>query len=64
MIGSQFAGIEDRLDSGGTVEAFTRSYFGYREDFLSVVAIVLVAISVLFGSVFAFSIKAFNFQKR
>ncbi|KAL6208156.1 hypothetical protein ACLB2K_019107 [Fragaria x ananassa] len=64
LIGSQFAGIEDRLDSGETVEAFTRSYFGYREDFLSVVAIVLVAISVLFGSVFAFSIKAFNFQKR
>ncbi|PRQ26836.1 putative sulfate-transporting ATPase [Rosa chinensis] len=64
MIGSQFDGIEDRLDSGETVDAFTRTYFGYREDFMSVVAIVLVAFSVLFGSVFAFSIKAFNFQKR
>ncbi|KAM5564594.1 hypothetical protein ABKV19_018929 [Rosa sericea] len=64
MIGSQFGGIEDRLDSGETVDAFTRTYFGYREDFISVVAIVLVAFSVLFGSVFAFSIKAFNFQKR
>ncbi|PQP92779.1 hypothetical protein Pyn_12306 [Prunus yedoensis var. nudiflora] len=61
---SQFGGIKDTLDSGETVDDFIRAYFGYRTDFLGVVAIVLVGISGLFGFIFAFSIKVFNFQKR
>ncbi|XP_021800492.1 ABC transporter G family member 39-like isoform X5 [Prunus avium] len=61
---SQFGGIKDTLDSGETVDDFIRAYFGYRTDFLGVVAIVLVGISGLFGFIFAFSIKVINFQKR
>jgi hypothetical protein len=45
------------------VEDFLMSYFGYRNDFVGVVAIVIVGISVLFGFTFAYSTKAFNFQK-
>ncbi|KAK4559269.1 hypothetical protein RGQ29_008487 [Quercus rubra] len=64
LIASQFGDIKDRLDSGQTVEEFLRSYFGCRNDFLGVVSIVTVGITVLFGVSFAFSIKALNFQKR
>ncbi|XP_062163795.1 pleiotropic drug resistance protein 1-like isoform X2 [Alnus glutinosa] len=64
LIASQFGDIDDTLDSGESVEEFLMSYFGYRHDFVGVVAIVIVGISVLFGFTFAYSIKAFNFQKR
>ncbi|KAE8056422.1 hypothetical protein FH972_013197 [Carpinus fangiana] len=64
MIASQFGDIGEKFDSGETVEDFLMSYFGYRNDFVGVVAIVIVGISVFFGFTFAYSIKAFNFQKR
>ncbi|KAK9946082.1 hypothetical protein M0R45_011563 [Rubus argutus] len=64
LVASQFGDIKDKMDSGETVEDFVRTYFGYRHDFVGIVAVVLVGISVLFGFMFAFSIKVFNFQKR
>ncbi|KAE8730781.1 Pleiotropic drug resistance protein 3 [Hibiscus syriacus] len=64
LIASQYGGIKDTFDSGITVEHFVRTYFDFKEDFVGVVAIVVVGICVLFGFMFAFSIKAFNFQKR
>ncbi|XP_039051271.1 pleiotropic drug resistance protein 1-like isoform X2 [Hibiscus syriacus] len=64
LIASQYGGIKDTFDSGETVEHFVRTYFDFKEDFVGVVAIVVVGICVLFGFMFAFSIKAFNFQKR
>ncbi|XP_039166274.1 pleiotropic drug resistance protein 1 isoform X4 [Eucalyptus grandis] len=64
LVASQFGDVKDVLDSGETVEEFVRSYFGFRHDFLGVVAIVLVGLSLLSGFIFAFSTKAFNFQKR
>ncbi|CAJ1973751.1 unnamed protein product [Sphenostylis stenocarpa] len=64
LVTSQFGDTKDRIETGETVEEFVRSYFGYREDFVGVAAAVLVGFSLLFGFTFAFSIKAFNFQKR
>lgn len=64
LVASQFGDIKHQLDTGETVEDFVRSYFGYKHDFLGVVAAVLVGLPVLFGFIFAFSIRAFNFQKR
>lgn len=64
LIASQFGDIKDKFDTGESVEHFVRNYFGYRRDLLGVVAAVHVGICVLFGFTFAFSIKAFNFQKR
>ncbi|XWS16999.1 hypothetical protein CRYUN_Cryun33cG0029900 [Craigia yunnanensis] len=64
LVASQFGDIEDAFESGETVKDFLKSYFDYRDDFVWVVAIVIVGICVLFGFIFAFSIKAFNFQKR
>ncbi|KAG2700044.1 hypothetical protein I3760_07G215100 [Carya illinoinensis] len=64
LTASQFGDIKDKLDTGETVEDFLRSYFGYRHEFLGVVAVAIVGFPVLFGFTFAYSIKAFNFQKR
>ncbi|RDX70994.1 Pleiotropic drug resistance protein 1, partial [Mucuna pruriens] len=64
LITSQFGDIKERIETGETVEEFVRSYFGYRDDFVGIAAAVLVGFSLLFGFTFAFSIKAFNFQKR
>ncbi|KOM41952.1 hypothetical protein LR48_Vigan04g215000 [Vigna angularis] len=64
LVTSQFGDIKERIESGESVEEFVRSYFGYRDDFVGVAAAVLVGFSLLFGFTFAFSIKAFNFQKR
>ncbi|KAK7311855.1 hypothetical protein RJT34_10277 [Clitoria ternatea] len=64
LVTSQFGDVKERIDTGETVEEFVRSYFGYRDDFVGVAAAMLVGFSLLFGFTFAFSIKAFNFQKR
>ncbi|KAI4379902.1 hypothetical protein MLD38_006141 [Melastoma candidum] len=64
MVASQFGDITETMDSGETVEDFVRNYLGFRHDFLWIVAVVLVAFSLLFGFFFAFGIKTFNFQKR
>lgn len=64
LIGSQFGDIKDTLVSGETVEEFIRSYFGFRHDFVGVVAVVIVGISVLFAFTFGYSIKMFNFHNR
>lgn len=52
------------METGETVQEFVRTYFGYRDDFKGVAAAMVVGFSLVFGITFAFSIKAFNFQKR
>ncbi|XP_029125540.1 pleiotropic drug resistance protein 1 [Cajanus cajan] len=64
LVTSQFGDIKERIETGETVDEFVRSYFGYRDDFLGLAAVVVVGFSLLFGFTFAFSIKAFSFQKR
>ncbi|XP_077211717.1 pleiotropic drug resistance protein 1-like [Tasmannia lanceolata] len=64
LVASQFGDLDHPLESGQTVAQFVRSYFGFKHDFLPVVAVVILGIGVLFAFVFAFSIKAFNFQRR
>ncbi|CAN0877648.1 Pleiotropic drug resistance protein 1 [Linum grandiflorum] len=58
MIASQFGDITQTFKgSDESVEQFLLNYFGFRHDFVGVVAIVLAGICVLFGFIFAFSIK-------
>jgi hypothetical protein len=64
LVASQYGDVEDKLESGETVKDFLRSYFGFTNDFLGVVALVIVWIPLFFGFIFAFSIKALNFQKK
>ncbi|KAK8995057.1 hypothetical protein V6N11_069508 [Hibiscus sabdariffa] len=64
LLASQYGDIDDKFESGETVGHFVRHHFDFRDEFVEVVAVVVVGICVLFGFIFAFSIKAFNFQKR
>ncbi|XP_021298557.1 pleiotropic drug resistance protein 1-like isoform X2 [Herrania umbratica] len=64
LIASQFGDVKDRLDTNETVQSFIRSYYGFRHDFLGVVAAVMVAFPAFYALTFAFSIKVLNFQKR
>ncbi|KAL4318499.1 hypothetical protein GQ457_18G004060 [Hibiscus cannabinus] len=64
LLASQYGDIDDKFESGETVQHFVRHHFDFRDEFVEVVAVVVVGICVLFGFIFAFSIKAFNFQKR
>lgn len=62
---SQYGDLQNVMeDTGVTVEQHLRDYFGFKHEFLGVIAAVVVAFPVLFGAIFAFSIKAFNFQRR
>ncbi|XP_061343409.1 pleiotropic drug resistance protein 1-like isoform X2 [Gastrolobium bilobum] len=67
LVASQYGdkkhGIETN-DGSATVQDFLRRYFGFKHDFLGVVAAVIVAFPVVFALVFAVSIKMFNFQRR
>ncbi|XP_059296982.1 pleiotropic drug resistance protein 1-like isoform X2 [Lycium ferocissimum] len=64
LVASQFGDLTDELEDNETVEQFVRSYFGFDSDFLPYVSIIIIGFCVLFGFTFAFSIKAFNFQRR
>ncbi|GAV70532.1 ABC_tran domain-containing protein/ABC2_membrane domain-containing protein/PDR_assoc domain-containing protein/AAA_25 domain-containing protein [Cephalotus follicularis] len=65
LVVTQFGDVKDTLlDTGEIVEDFVRDYFGYRTDFVRIVAVVHVGLALFFGFIFAYSIKAFNFQKR
>ncbi|KAK1265609.1 Pleiotropic drug resistance protein 3 [Acorus gramineus] len=60
LVASQFGDITSRMEDGDkvTVENFVRDYFGFKHDFLGVIAAVVVGFTVLFAFIFAFSIKA------
>ncbi|WOK99146.1 ABC transporter G family member 36-like isoform X2 [Canna indica] len=66
LVVSQFGDIEETFENGTgeSVSEFVRSYFGFKHDFLGVVAVVVVAFTVLFAFLFGFAIRTFNFQKR
>ncbi|XP_057969768.1 pleiotropic drug resistance protein 1-like [Malania oleifera] len=65
LVVSQYGDLTDTLvDRNQSVEEYIRDYFGFKHDFLGVVATVVVGFTVLFALIFAFSIKAFNFQRR
>ncbi|KAJ6836913.1 ABC transporter G family member 36-like isoform X2 [Iris pallida] len=64
LVTSQFGDVEDRLDNGQLVSEFLRSYFGFKHDFLPVVAVMVAGFTVLFAFSFALAIKTLNFQRR
>ncbi|RDY03844.1 Pleiotropic drug resistance protein 1, partial [Mucuna pruriens] len=67
LVASQFGDMQDPIqfnDTSTKVEDFLRNYFGFKHDFLGVVASVLVGFAVTFALIFAIAIKMFNFQRR
>ncbi|RVW28717.1 Pleiotropic drug resistance protein 1 [Vitis vinifera] len=64
LVTSQFGDITEELNTGVTVKDYLNDYFGFKHDFLGVVAAVVVGFVVLFLFIFAYAIKALNFQRR
>ncbi|KAJ6833048.1 ABC transporter G family member 39-like [Iris pallida] len=65
MIVSQYGEIDHPLSgTDQTVKEFIKSYFGYKHDFLGVVAVAVMGFPVLFALVFTAGIKILNFQRR
>ncbi|KAH1066537.1 hypothetical protein J1N35_031524 [Gossypium stocksii] len=63
---SQFGDIDELLEDGNneTVKQYLRNNYGFRHDYLGLVAAVIMSFAVLFGTIFAVAIKMFNFQRR
>ncbi|KAL8260853.1 hypothetical protein R6Q59_024902 [Mikania micrantha] len=67
MVASQFGEFDNLLtnsDRGETVRQYLDRYYGYKHDFLGAVAGVHIGWVMFFGFIFAYCIRAFNFQKR
>ena len=68
LAASQYGDVKQNIETSDgsqkTVEDFLRNYFGFKHDFLGVVAFVNVAFPIVFALVFAIAIKMFNFQRR
>ncbi|KAM0034718.1 putative ABC-type xenobiotic transporter [Helianthus debilis subsp. tardiflorus] len=64
MVASQFGDFDDMLTSEETVKGYLDRYYGYKHSFLGPVAGVHVGLILFFGFIFAYCIRAFNFQKR
>ncbi|KAL8162227.1 hypothetical protein V2J09_013716 [Rumex salicifolius] len=52
LVVSQFGDVEDKLENGEMVKEFLRSYFGFRHDFLWIVAAIVLGFSLLFSFIF------------
>ncbi|PON87521.1 hypothetical protein TorRG33x02_166990 [Trema orientale] len=65
LLVSQYGDVTEKLDGAeATVKEFVRRFFGYKHDFLGIVAFVNVVFAVAFSLFFALQIRTFNFQKR
>ncbi|KAL1551439.1 transcription factor [Salvia divinorum] len=65
LIVSQYGEDMDVLeDAHVTVRRFLRSYFGFRHEFIGAVAAMVAGFGIVFGVIFAYAIRVFNFQKR
>ncbi|KAL9406998.1 hypothetical protein Peur_003970 [Populus x canadensis] len=64
LIVSQYGDIQKQLNDTQTVKQYVKEYFGFDHDLVGVVAAAVLGWTVLFAFIFAFSIRAFNFQRR
>ncbi|XP_058112245.1 pleiotropic drug resistance protein 1-like [Magnolia sinica] len=64
LVTSQYGDVDDTLITGEPIKALLRGYFGFKHDFLGVVAVMHIIFTVVFALIFAISIRTFNFQKR
>ncbi|XP_039165206.1 ABC transporter G family member 38-like [Eucalyptus grandis] len=64
MVTTQYGDVHSNFDSREAVVEYLRDYFGFQYNFLWVVSVVLIGFVLLFVSVYAYAMKALNFQKR
>ncbi|GAB2293588.1 transcription factor [Dionaea muscipula] len=64
LVASQYGDVKYVLEDGVTIEQFLRQRFGFRHDFLGVIAGGIVGYTLVFAFTFALSLKVLNFQRR
>uniref|UniRef100_A0A1D1YG49 Pleiotropic drug resistance protein 12 n=3 Tax=Anthurium amnicola TaxID=1678845 RepID=A0A1D1YG49_9ARAE len=68
LIATQYGDVEAEIDVPGVgrqaIKKYIKDYFGYETDFMGAVATVLVGFAVSFAFMYAYCIKALNFQNR
>eukprot|EP01018_Ginkgo_biloba_P004085 Gb_15493 [translate_table: standard] len=68
LVGSQFGDLNSMVETGDgqkkIVKEFIREYFGFKHDFIGVIAVGTLGYCALFVFIFALGIRMFNFQKR
>ncbi|XP_006652070.1 ABC transporter G family member 34-like [Oryza brachyantha] len=64
LIVSQYGDIVTPMDDGIPVKLFVENYFDFKHTWLGLVALVIVAFTMLFALLFGFAIMKLNFQKR
>lgn len=69
LLTSQFGDVQQHLklaDGVNTVPVYLylKNQFGYRHEFLGVVAFMVVGFALMFSVIFALAMRTFRFQKR
>ncbi|XP_059635000.1 ABC transporter G family member 32 [Cornus florida] len=69
LLASQYGDVDEvvKLSDGVqtvAIRVLVRNVFGFRHDFLGICGIMVVGFCMMFGVIFAYAIKSFNFQKR
>ncbi|XP_039117320.1 ABC transporter G family member 44-like [Dioscorea cayenensis subsp. rotundata] len=65
LVASQFGDLTTTFENSDIrVNQFLKSYFGFRHDFLGVVAVMVVVFTLLFAVLFSLAIRTLNFQRR
>ncbi|XP_015972150.1 pleiotropic drug resistance protein 1-like [Arachis duranensis] len=67
LVASQYGDIEENTEFNGIhvpVKDFLKNYYGFRHEFLGVVATIVIGFALVFAVIFAVFIKMFNYQAR
>jgi ABC-type multidrug transport system permease subunit len=65
LVASQFGDLTEKLqDTDVPINVFLESFFGFKHDFLGVVAVAVAGFALLFAVCFGLAIKVLNFQRR
>nr|XP_043609039.1 ABC transporter G family member 29-like isoform X2 [Erigeron canadensis] len=69
LIASQYGDVKDTIKVPGmsyepTIKWYVESHFGYEEQYLGLVAVVLVSFAVFFAVMYAYCLNKLNFQTR
>lgn len=66
LVTSQYGDLEGALGdaNGKSMKDYLLWYFGFKMDFLKVVAAVVLGFNLLFAFIFILSIKVVNYQSR
>jgi hypothetical protein len=64
LVVSQFGDIMTPIEDGRSVKLYVEDHFGFKHDWLGIVATVVVSFCLLFGTLFGFAIMKLNFHKR